>query len=267
MAQDTTKMKKAKITKELREQTDIAKRHVEATVEKTRHAAQSAAHKARDIAVETVEKTREVAGAVAEKTRTIPKERIESVTQETEKVAQKTQEGTEIAKERMTATVEKVRGAAHSAAEKTQDLAADAATKTREVVTVVAERAKAEARTGVLKLQILDSNTKRRHTLTELGGRLYDLIKEKTQDAYVDETVNELLQRVKELDQRIADAETEIVRLSERELPEAQPDASSDRSAKPNKPASRQTSPSTKTTGSEDSAKVQPTKRHADGKE
>lgn len=215
MVKDTTK-----IEKQLHENTETAKKHVEATVEKARHAAHSAAETTQKVAADAVEKTREVAVTVAGKAKSESKKRIDSVTQQTEKTAGEMREHADAAKEHIASTVERARGAAHTAAEKTQEFAADAALKTREVATVVVEKTRVEARTGFLKLQILDLRRKRKQMLTELGGRIYDLVQEKISEPYADVMVNESLVNTKTCDEQIERAEKEIEHLTHGQSPE-----------------------------------------------
>jgi hypothetical protein len=209
-----------KIRKELHEHTETDEEHVETTVEKARHAAHSAAEKTQKTVADTVEKTQEVAAAVAGKAKSESKKRIDSVTLQAKKTAGEVREHADTAKEHIASTVERARGAAHTAAERTQEFATDAALKTREVATVVVEKTRVEARTGVLKLQILDLRRKRKQMLIELGGRIYDLVQEKISEPYADVMVSESLANTKTCDEQIERAEKEIEHLAHGQSPE-----------------------------------------------
>ena len=112
--------------------------------------------------------------------------------------------------------VDKTRKAAHDVGEKAPEVAGAVAQTTKKVAGTVASKTEEAVAYGKLKLKLHNQKGQLDKALAELGGRTYELLKEQS-DVYGDDAVQAGMEKVRVVEEAIAQTEAELKGLGERD--------------------------------------------------
>ncbi|MBU1153845.1 hypothetical protein KKB84_07780 [bacterium] len=98
--------------------------------------------------------------------------------------------------------------------EKVKKCLADGVEVLKEGTSIVAEKSSELAKIGKIKVEIINLNRKINNCFNEIGGRFYHLkIEDKQEEINNDNKINELVEEIKKIEEKVKDKEEQIDKL------------------------------------------------------
>ena len=110
--------------------------------------------------------------------------------------------------------VDKTKKIASLVGEKAPEVAESVADKTKSLASVVTEKTEYAVTYSKLKIRLHNLNSNVEKTMSEIGGRTYELFQQNQKNVYQDEDIEASIEKVKTLNKEIKATEKEIEKLS-----------------------------------------------------